>query len=162
MTERRLMAAPVPPAFPEEFLEHMGFIVNKVAEQLNGQVELVIAPHRLTVAQYGLLLLLEARGPQAQIVLSQQVGLDRTAVMRTVDLLESRGLVRRDPDAKDRRKNSVALTDAGATLLQQTLSAVRQAEREVTARLSDQEQGQLLRLLHRLLGLNVPVTSTER
>ncbi|THF68386.1 MarR family transcriptional regulator [Deinococcus sp. Arct2-2] len=125
--------------------------MNKVAEQLNRQVEGVIAPHQLTVAQYGLLLLLQTRGPQAQIVLSQQVGLDRTAVMRTVDLLESRGLVRRDADAIDRRKNSVALTDAGTELLTQTLPDVRQAEQAVTARLSSHEQGLLMALLRRLL-----------
>ena len=106
------------------------------------------------MAQYGLLLLLQANGPQAQIELSVRVGLDRTSVMRTVDLLEKRAFVRRDPDPSDRRKHSVVLTDAGSELLDQTLPEVRRAEREVTGLLSGPEQAQLMELLRRLLGVD--------
>ncbi len=144
---------PEPHAFPASFLDNLGFVVSKVGERINHRIEGVIAPHGLSVRQYGLLLLLQAQGPQAQIVLSQRVGLDRTSVMRTVDLLEARGLVRRDPDPSDRRKHSVALTDAGGELLSRTLPEVRQAERNVVAELSEQEQRQLLSLLKRLLGI---------
>ena len=142
-----------PGTFPASFMDNLGFIVNKVGERLNRQIERVTLPHGLAVRQYGLLVLLQAEGPQAQITLSVRVGLDRTSVMRTVDLLEARGLVRRDPDPSDRRKHSVALTDAGTALLERTLGEVRQAEREVTAALSEPEQKQLLGLLGRLLGV---------
>ena len=139
------------PTFPAEFLNHMGFVVNRVAERLNAQVSQVTSPHGLTVAQYGLLVLLQTEGPQAQVELSVRVGLDRTTVMRTVDLLEKRTLVRRDPDPSDRRKHSVVLTEAGAALLDQTLPDVRRAEREVTGLLNGTEQTQLMELLRRLL-----------
>lgn len=151
MTKRAKTEVLEAPTFPAEFLNHMGFAVNRVAERLNAQVAQVTAPHGLTVAQYGLLVLLQAEGPQAQIELSVRVGLDRTSVMRTVDLLEKRAFVRRDPDPKDRRKHSVVLTEAGAALLDQTLPQVRQAERDVTGLLSAQEQTQLMELLRRLL-----------
>lgn len=142
-------------AFTPDFLNNLGFVVNKVAERINLHIGLVITPFGLTNRQYGLLLLLQAQGPQAQIMLSQRVGLDRTSIMRTVDLLEERGLVRRDPDPTDRRKHSVALTDTGAELLANTLGAVQQAEREFAAVLSDQEQDQVLGLLKRLLSSHV-------
>lgn len=138
--------------FTPGFLDNLGFVVNKVGEKINAQIGSVMTPLGLSIRQYGLLLLLQDEGPQAQIVISQRVGLDRTSVMRTVDMLESRGLVRRDPDPTDRRKHSVALTDAGAELLSQTLTGVRQAEREVTGVLSEQEQELLLALLGRMLG----------
>lgn len=142
---------PEPYAFPTSFLDNLGFVVNKVGERINQQIERVIAPHGFAVRQYGMMVLLQAKGPQAQIVLSQRVGLDRTSVMRTVDMLEARGLVRRDPDPKDRRKHSVALTDAGAELLDRTLPDVCEAERSAAAALSEEEQAQLLELLRRLL-----------
>jgi MarR family transcriptional regulator, lower aerobic nicotinate degradation pathway regulator len=142
-----------PPPFTDSFLENLGFVINKVGERINRQIERVTTPYGLSVRQYGLLLLLRAEGPQAQIVLSERVGLDRTTVMRTVDLLEERGFVRRDPDPTDRRKHSVALTSSGAKLLTQTLTEARQAEAEVTGVLSHEEQRQLLLLLTRLLGL---------
>jgi DNA-binding MarR family transcriptional regulator len=152
MTQRILMQPSEPTPFPARFLENIGFVTNKVGEKINQKIEQVTAPHGLNVRQYGLLLLLQNEGPQAQIVLSERVGLDRTTVMRTIDLLEERGFVRRDPHPNDRRKHSVALTNAGAELLEQTLPEIRQAEHEVTAVLSQQEQKQLLLLLTRLLG----------
>ncbi len=144
---------PKPNAFPISFMDNLGFVVNKVGERINREIEAVTAPHGLAVRQYGLLVLLQAEGPQAQIVLSQRVGLDRTSVMRTIDMLEERGLVRRDSNPSDRRKHSVVLTDTGAELLANTLSEVRQAERAFAVALSDQEQAQLLGLLRRLLAL---------
>ena len=141
--------------FVPNFMKNLGFVVNKVGERINAQIELVTAPLGLNVRQYGLLLLLQNQGPQSQIVISQRTGLDRTSVMRTVDMLESRSLVRRDPDPTDRRKHSVVLTDAGNELLTQTLAKVRWAESEVTGVLSEHERKQLLSLLGRMLERDV-------
>jgi MarR family transcriptional regulator, lower aerobic nicotinate degradation pathway regulator len=151
MADRPLTSLPNASTFPATFLENIGFVVNKVAEKINHQVEQVTLPYGLNRRQYGLMLLLQNEGSQAQIVLSQRVGVDPTNVMRTVDLLEERGFVRRDPDPTDRRKHSVAITDTGAELLARTLPEIRRAESEITAVLSDQEQAQLLGLLGRLL-----------
>jgi DNA-binding MarR family transcriptional regulator len=152
MADQPSTTLPDASAFPASFLENIGFVVNKVAERINLQVERMM-PYGLNRRQYGLLILLRDEGPQAQIVLSERVGLDRTAVMRTVDLLEGQGFVRRDPDLTDRRKHSVALTDAGAELLAQTLPEIRRAEAEITTVLSEQERTHLLGLLKRMLDL---------
>lgn len=151
MDDTRTSPQPAPYPLSVSFMTNLGFVVNKVGERINRQIEAVTAPHGLAVRQYGLLVLLQAEGPQAQIRLSQQVGLDRTSVMRTVDLLEGRGLVRRDPEPGDRRKHRVVLTDAGADLLARTLPEVRRAERDLAGALSGEEQAQLLELLRRLL-----------
>ena len=138
-------------SIPPSFLENAGFVINRVAGQLNRQIEAVIAPLDLNIAQFGLMILLELEGPQAQIMLSRRVGLDRTSIMRSVDLLEARGLVQRHPDPVDRRKHSVALTDAGTALLARTLPKVRAAERKYASVLSEREHKQLMGLLTRLL-----------
>jgi MarR family transcriptional regulator, lower aerobic nicotinate degradation pathway regulator len=139
--------------FPASFLEDIGFVVNKVGERINRQIERLLLPHGLNVRQYGLLLLLKSEGAQAQIELSQQVGVDRTTVMRTVDLLEVQGLVRRNPDLTDRRKHSVAITDTGLELLIRTLPEVQWAKDQITTVLSEQDQAHLLKLLRRMLEL---------
>ena len=138
--------------FPAEFLEMLTFVLNKVTERVDRRVEAVIAPLELTFRQYGLLVFLQLAGPRAQVEISQQTGVDRTSVMREVDGLERRGLVRRDPDPNDRRRHSVVLTDAGEVLLARSLSEVKRVEREeLYAPLSEQAQAQLLSLLRRLL-----------
>jgi DNA-binding MarR family transcriptional regulator len=137
--------------FPASFLENISFVVNKVAERINQEVELVTLPHGLTRRQNGMLILLQEEGPQAQILLSQRVGLDPTNIMRIVDFLEKQGFVQRHPDPNDRRKHSVAITEAGSEHLAQTLPKIRATLAEITGALSDQEQAQLLGLLKRML-----------
>ncbi len=128
----------------------LGFLLNKAAETSNRQMELVTGPHGLNIKQYGLLVLLQAEGPQAQITLSQKVGLDRTSVMNTIDRLEERGLVERQPNPTDRRKHSVMLTSGGLELLNQTRGELKQAVNTFLNPLSGDEQALLRTLLLRL------------
>jgi DNA-binding MarR family transcriptional regulator len=60
-----------------------------------------------------------------------------------VDALEGKGLVRRQPHAEDRRRNVVALTEAGAEVLRQGGEAAQGAERRFLAPLSAQDARQL-------------------
>jgi len=60
-----------------------------------------------------------------------------------VDALEGKGLVRRQPHAEDRRRNVVALTEAGAEVLRQGGEAAQGAERRFLAPLRAQDARQL-------------------
>jgi DNA-binding MarR family transcriptional regulator len=64
-----------------------------------------------------------------------------------VDGLAERGLVERRPDPADRRAVQVALTPAGRALLVEVDAARAVALRDLFARLSAQERGELTRLL---------------
>ena len=145
------LALGTPFNFPVELLKSLTFVLNKVTEGVDHHIEEVVAPHDLTFKQYSLLRFLQSEGPHAQIDISHRVGLDRTSVMRIVDALEERKLVRRDPDPNDRRKHSVVVTKLGSELIKRCAADVRQAELELYASLSKQEQAQLLSLLRRLL-----------
>ena len=128
----------------------LGFALNKAAEESNRRMEVATAPHGLNIKQYGMLVLLQREGPQAQIVLSEKVGLDRTSVMTTVDRLEQRGLVQRNLDPEDRRRHRVTLTEAGRQLLLQGSAELRAAEQGFLEVLSSDEQEQLRQLLTKL------------
>ncbi len=147
-----IVRLPMPnqPAFSPALEQILNFLLNKAAEASNRHVEVVTAPHDLTIKQYGMLVLLQAEGPQAQIAISQKVGLDRTSVMKTIDRLEGRGLLRRTHHPTDRRKHNVVLTDAGLALLTQTLPQVQRAGREFFHDLTEPEQAQLRGFLSRL------------
>jgi len=45
--------------------------------------------------------------------LSQIISIDNAAVTRHIDILEREGLVKRESDANDRRKNIIRITDKG-------------------------------------------------
>jgi MarR family transcriptional regulator, lower aerobic nicotinate degradation pathway regulator len=129
----------------------MGFVLNKAAETFNRQMDAVTSVYGLTIKQYGILGLLQTEGPQAQIVLSEKVGLDRTSVMTTIDRLEGRGLVERQLDPNDRRKHSVTLTETGRQLLQMGSAQLRATEEKFLEVLSADEQKQLHQMLIKLI-----------
>ncbi|WP_420594543.1 MarR family winged helix-turn-helix transcriptional regulator [Deinococcus sp.] len=137
-------------SFSPTLRANLVFMLNKATEESNRQMAVVTGPHGFSIKQYGLLLLLEAEGPQAQIVLSEKVGLDRTTVMTTVDRLEKQGLVERRPDANDRRKNCVTLTEAGQRMVNQNAAQLQAAQDELFSELTKAEREQLHQLLNKL------------
>jgi DNA-binding MarR family transcriptional regulator len=48
---------------------------------------------------------------------SQRMGLDPSSIMRIIDALERRGLVLRETDPHDRRRNPIRITEKGAGIL---------------------------------------------
>lgn len=67
-----------------------------------------------------------AGGALHQKDLAARVGLDRSSLVRLLDILEARGLVTRSVDARDRRARQLELTPAG-------LSAVKAIRRRIDA-----------------------------
>ncbi len=47
---------------------------------------------------------------------SQRMGLDPSSIMRIIDALEKKGLVTRETDPHDRRRNPIRITERGAGL----------------------------------------------
>jgi DNA-binding MarR family transcriptional regulator len=67
--------------------------------------------HGLTGPQVTLMACLVARGPLTVTELSRTVGMTHSTASGIVDRLESRGLVRRTPDASDRRRTRITVTE---------------------------------------------------
>ncbi|MEV7241882.1 MarR family transcriptional regulator [Streptomyces sp. NPDC093248] len=90
--------------------------------------------------------------PVAQADLGRGVGLDAKDLVGVLNDLQSAGLVLRDPDPRDRRKNAVSLTEDGARLLVRCEKAAREANDELLAPLSTTERDQFMGLLIRISG----------
>jgi DNA-binding MarR family transcriptional regulator len=90
--------------------------------------------------------------PVAQADLGRSVGLDPKDVVGILNDLQSSGLVVREPDPNDRRKNAVSLTAEGTRLLKRCEKAAREANEELLAPLSVAERDQFMGLLIRISG----------
>ncbi|MEU0217656.1 MarR family transcriptional regulator [Streptomyces sp. NPDC006265] len=88
--------------------------------------------------------------PVAQADLGRGVRLDPKDLVGVLNDLQSAGLVVREPDPKDRRKNAVSLTDRGARLLKRCEKAARTANDELLAPLSAAEREQFMAMLLRI------------
>lgn len=100
--------------------------------------------------ELAVLLLLDGREPESQQQAAGRLGVDRTTMVGLVDGLEAKGLVERRADPADRRRNVVALTDAGGSTLRRATTASDEAERRLLETLDDGEAAQLRSLLARI------------
>ncbi|MFF5955625.1 MarR family winged helix-turn-helix transcriptional regulator [Streptomyces luteogriseus] len=88
--------------------------------------------------------------PVAQADLGRGIRLDPKDLVGVLNELQAAGLVVREPDSKDRRKNAVSLTEQGARLLKRCEKAARAANDELLAPLSATEREQLMEMLLRI------------
>ena len=93
---------------------------------------------------------LEEHGPASQADLSRTTGIDTSDVVAAVNHLVSRGLVRRERDGNDRRRNAISITKAGLIEVDRVGGAVDRVQDVVLEPLSDSERTTLLRLLAKL------------
>ena len=111
----------------------------------------VAAEFDLSPAQCHLLHLIEPAQPIPMGRIAEALACDASNVTGLVDRLESRGLVRRQPSAEDRRVKVLELTPAGARLRATVLERMTEPP-ESLDRLSTDEQRALVKILQRLLG----------
>jgi MarR family transcriptional regulator, organic hydroperoxide resistance regulator len=92
--------------------------------------------------------------PMAMKDLGKRMHCDPSFVTLVADMLEKRGLARREPHPEDRRVKNIVLTDDG-------LSLKHRLETEIAARmpwrsLSDDERAQFLALIRKMLSQDAP------
>src|SRR5262245_55125319 len=107
-------------------------------------------PSGLSPVQCHLLHLIEPGEPVPMGRIADLLQCDPSNVTGLVDRLESRGFVARQTSESDRRVKTVALTPSGAQLRAQLLKCVT-AKPLPLARLSRDDQRQLVRILERLV-----------
>lgn len=70
----------------------------------------------ITPEQFMLIDLIWNQGEMSQQQLADQLQKDKNSVTKLVDAIERKGLVKRVQNTKDRRSNTIVLTDKGETL----------------------------------------------
>jgi len=103
----------------------------------------------LSPAQCHVLHLIEPDRPIPMGRIAEALACDASNVTGLIDRLESRGLVRRQPSANDRRVKVLELTPAGARLRSTVLERMATPP-DTLSRLSADEQRALVKILKRL------------
>ena len=121
------------------------------ADQLERQIAGLLQPFDLSPAT-GLVLsiLADAEEPVSPNRIADRLIISRASVTSLLDSLEKRGYVKRHPHQSDRRMLVIELTAAGRKAAEQFRPVVHHCQKEWLQVLSDQEQAQLLNMLHRV------------
>ena len=104
----------------------------------------------LTPRSHGVLMT-AMTGELTQSEIAQQVGLDKTTMVVTVDELEAAGLAERRPSKADRRARVIAVTKAGERKAAEGQKLVERTQREVLDTLPARERDALVGGLSRLV-----------
>lgn len=105
----------------------------------------------VTPVQFAILnALIEAPG-EDQVTLARKVAFDAATFGSVITRLEARGWVRREPDAADRRRKLLWVTDEGAEAAQKMKRSVGKVQQRILEPLDEEDGAQLLALLDRLV-----------
>lgn len=130
----------------QTFGYRLGLLARHWRQRVDGAVKVL----DLTEATWRPLLHLGHLGESVrQKDLAESLGIDGSSLVRLLDALEERGLVRRE-DGQDRRCKMIALTPAGRQLLERTRAIVTALEEEMLGDLDDFEMAALVRMMDRI------------
>src|ERR1700676_4805085 len=90
----------------------------------DAQAQKILDKENLAIAYWYYLRVLAERGELNQLELSRRVGIASTTAVPALDSMESRGLLKRTRNPKDRRKYYVSLTDEGRRLVDKLLPEI--------------------------------------
>jgi DNA-binding MarR family transcriptional regulator len=123
----------------------------RTADLLVKRIADVVQPFDLTPSS-GLVLgiLADAESPLPPNQIAERLIISRATVTGLLDSLERRGYVRRLPHSTDRRMLLIELTDAGHQVAHEFRLQVHRQQKAWLAALDEQEQDQLIHVLHRL------------
>ena len=114
------------------------------------QADRALEPLDLELWEYDVLSALRRQGEPYALPatrLARETDLSSGAMTNRIDRLETRGLVRRRPDTKDRRGVNVSLTVGGRRLIDEAIQHRLDSARKSLRALSIAQQRQLARLL---------------
>ncbi|MFG2533420.1 MarR family winged helix-turn-helix transcriptional regulator [Streptomyces sp. NPDC048516] len=113
----------------------------------------VLDAHGLTMWAYSVLLHLDETPIRTQAALAEAIRADKTRIIAVLDDLESRELIRRQPDPADRRVRLLSLTPEGRRLRDTVQSSIQQGEERLLAQLPAADRAGFLKGLQALSAL---------
>ena len=121
----------------------LGYLLKQAHRQFTEQVTKALAPLGIGTREWAALLCLDDERNLSQGAVAQLLGIDRTTMVALVDALQQKGLVAREPDPADRRRNRVVLTAEGRRVMEQGAELADDVERRFLAALSPADARQL-------------------
>ena len=95
---------------------------------------------KLTIDQFGFLFAIKEKKEEViQKDMAEILGKDQSAILRTVDALQKKGLIRRVSGTNDRRKNFLMVTKKGERVIDQYLKIEFQLNEELLDGLTDSD-----------------------
>ena len=119
----------------------------RAREKVMGPIREMLSDSGITEQQWRILRVLDEFGAQDASTLADRACLLLPSQTRIVQTLLEKGLVSRQPDAKDRRKQTVAITPAGRDIIHERLDEAEAIASRIEEVIGKKRLNQLLDIL---------------
>lgn len=144
--------------FREDLSRNFGFILNDVARLLRTAFDRRVKPLGLTRSQWWVLNHLYRNDGITQSELADILEVERATLGRLLDRLETKGWVRREGHADDRRAKRVFLTEEVEPALKAMRAAAAELRRDALSGISAEDQS---RFVDALLAVKANLSRTD-
>lgn len=138
------------PSVNEDVLEQLSALMFAFRSEMRREMQ--AAGHAFNGMEVRMFMRIAAHPGSAASDLVRDSGRDKAQVTRLIQQLEQAGLVRREPDAEDRRVQRLFVTEQGEQLHRELRRQRKAVARRLLGNLDEAEQAQLGRLLARMRG----------
>ncbi|OFN75093.1 MULTISPECIES: MarR family winged helix-turn-helix transcriptional regulator [unclassified Corynebacterium] len=143
-------------SIPTALLESPSFQLERLRRRTREGVEAALQTQKTTLREYWVLTCLVAEAASSQSALSETLAIDASDMVRLLDSLESRHWVKRERDAKDRRRQIIASTKKGVKAHKELTVLVAKAEDEALDASTNKQLKHLRKLATAIIAADAP------
>ncbi|KKO81419.1 MULTISPECIES: MarR family winged helix-turn-helix transcriptional regulator [Corynebacterium] len=143
-------------SIPTALLESPSFQLERLRRRTREGVEAALQTQQTTLREYWVLTCLVAETASSQSALSETLAIDASDMVRLLDSLESRNWVKRERDAKDRRRQIIASTKKGVKAHKELAVLVSKAEDEALDESTNKQLKHLRKLAAAIIAADAP------
>lgn len=127
----------------------LGAQLRRAQRKMYERFEAWFRADEMTPLQFSILNLIELNPQMSQKELASHMKVEPASFGESLARLESKGLIVRSPDPRDRRAKMMRLTPAGRRVLDRLVAEIHDMERACAENLTEAEQARLLQLLEK-------------
>lgn len=128
----------------------VGFIMGVAYRKIAALLQHRLKSYEITPEQWSVLNQIDLANGLIQKEIADRTGKDKPTTTRIIDLLESKGLIYKQPGQQDRRSFLVYSTERGKKLIRETAPIEQSVTEEVKRMMSGEEYELLMELLQRI------------
>ncbi|MFD1927888.1 MarR family winged helix-turn-helix transcriptional regulator [Sporosarcina siberiensis] len=128
----------------------IGFLIHRTDVKMTNYFTKRLKPYDVTPEQWSIISILCDQSGTTQKELAEAIDKDQTTVVRMIQSMVRKGLVKKTINVQDKRSYYLYLTEKGTQIKKTVLPVVTEAHQSVTSNLSKEEVQQLQSLLNKL------------
>ena len=141
---------------PSALRGRLSFVLARLGGLARQECADQLATAGLSQHQHAILCCLDEYGPACQKDIALRLGIDSGDIVAFIDALQATGLILRERDQRDRRRQIVSITADGTRTLRKVEGMLDAAEPGILAALTEAERGELQRWAVRVLAGQAP------